>query len=165
MKNLKEIKKLSIIEARKKILDSNWQIKSIPTEHIKIEMPMVKKITDLLSHRKWTLIDASLCSHNFITSDRPVKIFWDDKELNKLPWGPGFGMEKSVLYFPLSKKFYLFARFEEQLPEYTQANEIMVSSINSMQFYYLNRFLYGPEDHFYFDDKDGDNSLSKKYFK
>ena len=160
-----KIKNLSIWEAREKLLNKNWEIKSNSTEHISLEIPVLNKVTDLLSYRKWTLVDATISSYNFITSDRPVKLFWDDKELNEHPWGPGFGMKNSVLFFPLSKKFCLLARFEDQLPRYTQATEIMVASINSMQFYYSNRFLYGPEDHFYFDDADKENIASEKYFK
>ena len=148
--DLPEIKNLSYMEACKKLYDLNFNLKSQPTEHIKTELPMVKRVAELLSHREWSLIDASKSKYDFITSDRPVKLFWNNKELNSLNWGPGFGMKDSELFFPFTKKFYLWGTFNKNIPLIT-ANDEMVATINSLQFYYSKRFLYGPQSDFYFD--------------
>ena len=160
---LTDIKKMSLFEAREKLLKSDLSIITAPGEFSKIELPAVDKVTESLSRRKWTLFDASNCSYDFITSDRPVKLFWNNG-LNDLGWGPGFGLKNSDLFFPLSKNVYLIGRFENPYPHLV-ANEKLVSSINTMQIYYTNRFLYGPNNFFYFDDSKNDNVKSTKYFK
>lgn len=157
-----DIKKMSLFEAREKLLKYELRSLTPPGEFSRIEFPTVDKVTESLSRRKWTLLDASSCPYDFITSDRPVKLFWSNG-LNDLGWGPGFGMQNSDLFFPLSKKIYLIGRFENPFPDMT-ANEKLVSSINTMQIYYTNRFLYGSNDFFYFDDGKNDNVKSSKYF-
>ncbi len=162
-KEIPDIKKLSLFEAREKLL--KYELRSLTSsgEFSSMEFPAVNKVTELLSRRKWTILDASGCAYDFITSDRPVKLFWSNG-LNDIGWGPGFGVQKSDLFFPLSKKIYLIGRFENPFPHMV-ANEILVSTINTMQIYFTNQFLYGPGDFFYFDDNKNNNVKSTKYFK
>jgi len=148
---VKGVENLPYSEAKRIFIDTEWNMISHNNDFIKIELPSVERITNLLSYRKWTLFEASNSSYYFITSDRPVKLFWNDSKLNEGNIGPGFAMKKSELYFPISKQFLLLGSFEKEYPKIFATDE-MVASFNTFQFYDKNRNLFSSTEKFYFDD-------------
>lgn len=142
------ISNLSYSEAKKLFIDTKWEMISHNNDFVKIELPSIERVANLLNHRKWTLFDASFCSNTFITSDRPVKLFWNDSQLNFV--GPGFGMKSSGLYFPLSKHLFLMGSYEKSYPNIIATDE-MVANLNSLQFYYTTRYLFSSNETFFFN--------------
>jgi len=148
---VKGVDNLSYRDARKLFIDTDWKMISHNNDFVKIELPSVERVANLLSHREWTLFDASNCFYNLITSDRPVKLFWNDSKLNEGNIGPGFAMKKSELFFPISKSFLLMGSYERQYPKIIATDE-MVTNFNVTQFYYTDRYLFSPTVKFYFED-------------
>jgi hypothetical protein len=147
---VKGISNLTYSQAKKLFIDTKWNMISHNNDFVNIEIPSIEKVAHLLNHRKWTLFDASLCSYTFITSDRPVKLFWNDSELSRSVVGPGFGMKSSGLYFPLSKYLFLMGSYEKSYPNIIATDE-MVANLNSLQFYYTTRYLFSSNETFFFN--------------
>lgn len=97
-----------------------------------MEMGMLHTIVPLLSARNWSLIRSNNESGSFITTDRPVLLKFEEPE--KVPAfyrrSPGFGLEKTYLYFPVSKHVSLLGQFSERHAE-MGATRAIVASLNS----------------------------------
>jgi hypothetical protein len=89
----------------------------VPTvRHIYDEAELVDTVLPLLARRKWTVLVATPESGNFITTDNPVTLDWNDP--TKVPpmyrSSPGFGMKDTTVHFALSKKVAIFGTFDGQ---------------------------------------------------
>jgi len=155
-------------EEMKKFIDSdrydikvskNWQVYWI-LEAVDIILPK-------LHERNWSLVkinDSSL--GNFICSDRPVSLTWVNE--NKSFWGPGFGLEDTILLMPLSSRFSLLGMFE-RTKKRIKADLRTISDFNSRIGLVAERFIYSTKNRFNYmkpDGKIGDSDyLMEQYRK
>lgn len=113
---------------------------------IQLEFYGVETITPLLRERNWSLISVAEEAGPFITSDRPVSLMWDKPEdiPEMLRHSPGFGMEETSVYFPISKKLALLGKFEP-LRDTRIFNAHLVAQANSRTIWNAHRHIYASK--------------------
>lgn len=113
--------------------------------HIRIEMSLLQTIVPLLSARNWSLIRSDDDSGSFITTDRPVLLEFEEPENVPAFYrrSPGFGLDKTYLYFPVSKHVSLLGQFSERQAE-MGATRTIVASLNSAMLGSVYRQVYAP---------------------
>ena len=79
-----------------------------------MEMIGIETILPLLLSRNWSLIKTTNESGQFITTDRPIILLWENPEKQPpfIKNNPGYGMSNTQLYFPLSQDLALSGEFD-----------------------------------------------------
>ncbi len=123
--------------------------------HAAYELRGAEAILPCLVERGWSFITASDETGPFITCDRPVCLRWKHPE--ELPpldrCNPGFGMEDTLVLFPVSSKLALLGECEESRRFHTQ--EKYVANLNSLIITNARRWIYAPDLSFHFLDSGG----------
>lgn len=124
--------------------------------HLHTESVMIEPILNTLAKRKWTLLQSSLETGPFITSDNPVVLCWEDP--TEIPamykHSPGFGLPRTIVYFPLSQYLALMGKFEGE-DVIAPPNETLVAALNTTQIIYSKNQLYMPHNDFNFLTTEG----------
>jgi hypothetical protein len=85
---------------------------SVPKEHqIHMELLGMQRITELLHQRNWVLLKAGDEAGEFITTDNPVSLTFNDPASSPFI-SPGFGLPDTMVYFPVSKNLALIGEFD-----------------------------------------------------
>jgi hypothetical protein len=155
---LESIKDLTYEEAKKYLLENDWQLKNDPNSFHPLEFGVLEEVVQLLARRDWTLIIAPEPFH-FITTDRPVVLAWTLPNTT-VPYGPGFGSLHSAVHFALDRNLALLGRFSDTSGT-IEANDSLVGGINSMLAVNARRFVYGPDNPFLMLDEDDRLTNSK----
>lgn len=133
---------------------------------IGLELSLFDDMLDLLTLRKWLVVEANEDAGNFITSDLPVCLNWNDPE--KVPLlhrsSPGFGLQNTTIVFPVSKRFALIGAFDGREGK-VMAEKAFVSSINSIILQNAHKQLFADSPDFMIASANGDLQNSKKFFK
>jgi hypothetical protein len=107
-------RKLTYEEAKDFRESKQYTIEVPALRHIHDEGELVGAILPCLARRKWTVLVATPESGNFITTDNPVTLDWNDP--SKVPpiyrSSPGFGMNDTTVHFAVSKKVAIFGTFD-----------------------------------------------------
>jgi hypothetical protein len=82
---------------RKAILENDFTISLTTEAHLDMELKLAMQLCPLLGERGWNILKAK--DGKFITSDRPVALFWDDYAKSD---PIGLGLIGTRLLFPLS---------------------------------------------------------------
>ncbi|MGV0087314.1 DUF4238 domain-containing protein (plasmid) [Rahnella aceris] len=116
-------------EQMKEIYDSGGIEISVTQEHlINTEFKMATVIYELLQNRNWALVKAKEIGDEFITSDNPVVLAWQVQMPAHI--SPGFGLQNTSVYFPVSKNIMLVGEYNHNLTN-TIANPYLVAILNS----------------------------------
>lgn len=121
---------------------------------IQHEVKLWAEMMPAIEARKWTLMVSNNGIGNFATSDRPVSLRWDDKEMNGRVHGVGLGMKKTTLIFPVSRHLALSGSFEYE-NGHVPASKELVAQVNLRTLLGADKQLYAPGD-FPIVDRDGD---------
>lgn len=117
-------------------------------------------IAPLLAARHWVLWVAQDGAGHFITTDRPVLLTWTVEVPSFYADSPGFGLQDTLVIFPLSKRLALYGRFEGPRRLALPADADQVALINRMMSYGVVRFIYSTDENFAWkkltDDRIGD---------
>lgn len=81
---------------------------------IGIELDAVPMVVEQLARRIWSFTSAALGT-TFTTCDDPVILAWSDGK-SRTPYSPGFGLQHTVVMFPLSPELALIGLFANQPP-------------------------------------------------
>lgn len=102
-------------------------------QHIQNEIKLYNTVLQLLSQRKWTLYLVPGDYGEFITTSRPVVIVYIDPERVPLylRHSPGFGLNNTEVYFPLTKNGLLIGRCEGEEKTVSLANQAFVGAMNN----------------------------------
>jgi hypothetical protein len=124
----------------------------VSTEHhIRVEMSCVDAILPYLYMRNWFLIQATNESGHFITTDNPVNLTWNEPD--KIPPlyrnSPGFGLQGTRIYFPLSRNLALLGEFDGS-EGLVQGTKKLVASLNSKMLSSFYKQIYAPSLGFHF---------------
>ncbi|MGU9951752.1 MAG: DUF4238 domain-containing protein [Gammaproteobacteria bacterium WSBS_2016_MAG_OTU1] len=143
-------------EDAKNFVDPNKYTTEVPREHpILSEMILSESILHSLFHRQWLLVIANKKSGPFITTDSPVNLLWKDSE--KIPPflrdSPGFGLQKTRVYFPISQELALIGEFDGNETK-VNAAEDLVAKFNSMMICNCHTQIYAPKLDFKFWNKE-----------
>lgn len=124
--------------------------------HIRRELVGIKAILPCLEGRNWLLIRSTSDSGPFITTDNPVHLTW--KEPEKIPHlyrnSPGFGLNGTQVYFPISKNLFLVGEFDGPKGIIDGTREL-VSVLNSIMLLCVHKQLYTPKIGFHFRWEEG----------
>lgn len=112
-RNLDNSQMLSYEQAKIIQQTSTFKLEVPNEQNIHKELLSSQQILKTLVKRKWTLIEATIDSGFFITSDNPVSLSWIDPE--KIPLfyrnSPGFAGLNTTVYFPISKRLALIGEY------------------------------------------------------
>lgn len=101
--------------------------------HIQTEASLFNTVLQLLGRRRWTLYLVPGDYGEFITTNRPVVLAYIDPQ--KVPvylrHSPGFGLENTEVYFPLTKHALLFGRWDGNETTISPANQSFVGAMNN----------------------------------
>lgn len=140
----------------KKFVDEDIIVNIDTAYHLHTESIMIKTIFHLLTARKWTLLQSSLDTGPFITSDTPVVLCWENPD--EIPMihrnHPGFGLPKTTIYFPISQNLALIGAFD-RTDAVVSPNEKLVAVVNTMQIIHAQNQLYMPHVDFHFFTETG----------
>lgn len=148
----KEIDESVTYEDAKKFHDSKKYTITVAREHhIQTEFDSIDTILPLLAGRNWLLIRATEESGPFITTDKPVILTW--KEPDKIPSfyrnSPGYGMNDTQVYFPVSKNVALVGEFDGHEIVFEGKREL-VAALNTKMLMYTSKQVYAPNLAFFF---------------
>jgi hypothetical protein len=102
-------------------------------------------IASVLAARKWTLVVATRDCPDFVCSDRPLTLCWNDPS-DKRGVPIGLGVIGTTAQFPLTRRAALFGMFEQPFPV-AVANTQLVATTNMLTAWYSTRYVYsaGPD--------------------
>nr|WP_274597587.1 DUF4238 domain-containing protein [Paraburkholderia sp. SG-MS1] len=122
------------------------------TGHLARDLQSVTTLHNLLHRRSWMVARAARGSGGFITSDRPVTLTWDDMEMEAGFYAPGFGLQGTSVFFPLTKDLVMRGRFDGRVG--TLALPVTsVAGINSRTVFYAGHQIYAETESFRFLDE------------
>lgn len=134
-------------DMREFIMSDGYEVVPNQTFQIGLEMKMVDTILRSLVPRKWSLLVADDEAGEFVTSDHPVCLL----DLVGKPSGGfdgvGFGMSKTAVIFPVSRKLLLSGQFEGK-DSVRKAGAIDVAQLNSQIIQRAERQVYAYDDTF-----------------
>lgn len=130
-----------------------YTIKIANIRNIELEMTGIDAVLPTLAARRWTVVLANDISGHFISSDRPVSLFWTDPKLQRGFYPPGHGMRSTELIFPVVKEMALIGTFEDE-DRTINANERLVASINSRILSFADKHVYSSKSMFTILDRE-----------
>ena len=146
-------------EDMKEFINSReWNIVEPSEKKYLREFQAVDLVYQLSMKRHWSLFIIEKSNNFFITSDRPVKLFWNNKSEDN--YGPAFGDKNSELIFPINKNNILWGSFIMPSIIKKDTDDDDIATLNSMQLLYYKRHLYSPTEDFIL--KKGDIIVSSK---
>lgn len=93
--------------------DSGKYTINVPRERlIGMELGVFETVLTELFKRKWTLYLTTEKRGHFVTTDTPVVVAFNEPEKYPAWVGPGYALEGTQVYFPLTKKGFLIGRWE-----------------------------------------------------
>jgi len=102
----------------------------------------VDKLTETLLGRNWMLAFSE--NGDFITSSNPLLLVWDDLEMH-LRHPPGFGLNPTTVYFPLSPNILMIGKFAP-IVKSLAFDEESVAAVNAMRFLNNPKYLFARKD-------------------
>jgi len=151
---------VSYEEMRKFVLSEDYTITLDQNSRLAPLVQATPAMAEMLARRTWTLVESEL---DFITSDRPVTVCWNDPPKGLWP-PPGLGVRGTTVMFPMTSRAALIGMFEGPFPT-TTANEMLVGILNMWSAYYATRFLYNSAEDFRVVLPDGSAGGREDYFR
>ena len=127
---------------------------SVSKEHqINMELIGTQGITELLHKRNWVLLKAAGEAGEFITADNPVSLTFNNPTLSTFI-SPGFGLQDTTVYFPVSKNLALIGEFDGT-DSIESANKHLVAILNSRIIANSYQRVFASKSNFNYIAKDG----------
>lgn len=131
---------------------------AISKEHqIQMELLGMQQITELLHQRKWLLLERGDDAGEFITTDNPVSLTFNDPGSSPF-LSPGFGLPGTMVYFPVSKRLALVGEFNGA-EGVRSANKYLVAILNSKMIANSYRRVLASKSNFNYIAKGGSMQL------
>jgi len=129
-----EKQKAFVMDKSRYTIDINHEV------HIENELKTVEMLIELLHNRKWHLIVSNDLHGKFITSDYPVSL---TSQIDRGPYGVGFGLPQTEVTFPISKSLALIGTFEDLNPQkIIFATPALVNELNLRTFNAANKQVF-----------------------
>lgn len=125
---------------------------------IGLELDAVPTVVEQLARRSWSFASAPVGA-SFITCDDPVVLAWADGK-DRGPYAPGFGLEGTVVMFPIAPELALIGLFVEQPPN-RKFRRDQVSDMNTSIAKNATKQLYARDGEFEINTRSGLNTLGR----
>lgn len=112
---------------------------------IQQEFELWMRIVHTLEGRNWTLYVSDAATGEFATSDHPCTLRWTEAALDHGFHGPGLGLAKTTVIFPVSRHLALEGRFESGGGE-LKVDRQLVAAINVATLGSADHQLYASGD-------------------
>ncbi len=135
-------------EDMKRMFDAGgFKVEANREYQIQQELKVFDKVLPLIFRRGWHLLRAPASSGGFITSDHPFALFWSDPKMRGGFFGPGLGLPKTEIVFPVSPRLAVIGAFEIKDDEGDVSDEA-VASINGAAIATAQRQVYSRDHNF-----------------
>lgn len=132
---------------REFVLSEDYTVRMDQNTRLSTILHPLPELARELSRRHWTLVVGEPDAPDFICSDRPLTLCWNDSppKLGRPPLGLALRMTTAM--FPLSRRAALLGMYEAPFPT-TTANAMLVGIVNAWTARYASRFVYSAEQDF-----------------
>lgn len=128
---------------RKFIKDDQYTVEVSTGESLSLELGVFNSTLGLLGSRYWSLVTAATNTPDFVTCDHPVAVVFKDPKVR----GPiGYGLPRTEVSFPLSRRQALLGVLEDPLQPRLEANAEQIAAINSRTVYHADRQVYSKTE-------------------
>lgn len=114
--------------------------------NLRIEFETFDKILSVLGERIWSVFVAPTSGPNFICSDHPVTLSWNNERIN-VP--VGFGLKNTEVFFPLGPTVGLFGTYEQPLNEVVELSPSNVARLNRRILDNADKHVFSTTESFY----------------
>jgi hypothetical protein len=136
----------SFEEMRKFALSDEYDIRLDQNTRLVPFVEALPKAAAVLAGRNWVVRVASDTYPDFITSDRPVTVHWNNDSSSGL-YPPNIGLANTSVVFPVSKRAALIGLFED--PQTIDLmSPTLVGKVNWWSSYHAKRYIFGPAKDF-----------------
>lgn len=143
---------LTYEEIREFVERGDYTIAVPTTEHVEQELKSLTTVYNLLHRRSWVVTRTASGFGGFVTSDHPVTLCWDDTEMEGGFYPPGFGLQGTSVFCPLSKGLAIRGQFDGRVGA-VELPVDAVAGINTRTIFYAGRQVYAENDRFRFFDQ------------
>lgn len=134
-------------QLREFVLSENYDVSWDQNTRLGMILHPLPLLAAALSERKWTLVVAGEECPDFVCSDRPLTVCWNEPPAARwMP--PGLGLLGTTAQLPLSRRAALLGMYEGPFPM-TKANRMLVGIVNMWTAFYATRYVYSAEPDFY----------------
>lgn len=121
-----------------------YTIKFANATHIATEFHVFEPVLKTMVARKWNLFVAEPESGDFITSDHPVCLMPMDPLPTGSLYGVGYGMAKTMVYFPITRNIAAIGTFEDG-GNVVSARQETVAQLNTPALHHATRQVFAPD--------------------
>lgn len=140
-------------QLREFVLSREYDVSWGQNTRLEMTLHTLPALAAVLSQRKWTLAVAPEGCPDFVCSDRPMTVCWNDPPAAR--WRPpALGLGNTTAQIPLGRRAALLGMFERPFPM-TTANPMLVGIVNMWTITYATRYVYSADSNFYVVLPDG----------
>jgi uncharacterized protein DUF4238 len=133
-------------QVRESVLSEEYDVSWDQNTRLGMILRMLPQLAAVLSERKWTLVVAGNGCPDFVCSDRPLTVSWNEPPAaRRMP--PGLGLGNTTAQIPLGRRAALLGMFERPFPM-TTANPMLVGLVNMGTITYATRYVYSAKPDF-----------------
>jgi hypothetical protein len=123
-----------------------YRIEVPPGRHLEEEMRSFEIVLPFFFQRCWVLLKAPRRQTGFVTTDHPVCLMWSDPAQRGRFHGPGHGVRRTQILFPISNDLAVMGAFEAREDE-IDVGQLFVAQVNGTLMLYA-RQIYARDGHF-----------------
>ncbi|HVN00647.1 MAG TPA: DUF4238 domain-containing protein, partial [Caulobacteraceae bacterium] len=138
---------VSYEDMREFVEKDSYKITFATHHHLELEFKSWQLLAGLLGRRQWSLMRARPGQTGFVTTDQPVALMWSDDPNKRGFYGPGFGLAKTAVLFPVSNELALLGTFEGE-PREGDLAERGVAMVNGTIIPHAHKQVYAAADDF-----------------
>lgn len=150
-----DVSDLTREDVREALHDPAYKIEVNRTWAVMRMFEDAKMLHELLTWRRWGLLQARPDAPNFICSDNPVALLPSGSHATGLLGGVGWGMPNTSALVPLTKRFALRGELEMKIPEHQLLDRRGVATVNTATLATADRHVYSPGPDFIWRKPDG----------
>ncbi len=141
---------ISYQEMRDFVIGGAYDVRFKREYFIAQELKALVPVIELLGKRQWTVVTADAHSGEFVTSDHPTCLAWQNPGGGM--YGPGFGVPGTDVLFPVSTKVAIIGRFEP-INKHIVASQELIAGINGMTIAYADQYVITSGNGFHYIDE------------
>ena len=139
-------------ELREFVLSEEYDVTWDQNTRLGMILHPLPALAAVLAERKWTLVVAPDGCPDFVCSDRPLTVRWNEPLAARwMP--PGLGLRNTTAQIPLGRRAALLGMFERPFPM-TVATPLLVGIVNMWTVTYATRYVYSAEREFHLTLRD-----------